>query len=272
MLDMSLFRLALPHSLLWQSLQALSGREWLILICTLLVGGLVKGVVSIGVPLVAVPLLTGILSVKQTVLLLSVPIIIGNIPQAFEGGQTWETLRHIGFLVIGTVLGIVLGVKILLSIPGHLAIGLAGLILVTACLTLLIAPKFKLPQRTATPVGLAVGFVCGLMEGISAIPGPLLATYLLATGATGKQFTKQIALVLIISIGALILTFRQSRHASEADLLLSALASLPVVLGILLGRPLRDALPPAIFRTVVLIFILFAAVQMILRSHLLPVP
>ena len=270
--DMSLSHFTLHHSLLWPTLQALSARGWLILVCTLLVGGLVKGVVSIGVPLVAVPLLTGILSVKQTVLLLSVPIIIGNVPQAFEGGQTWKTLQHIGFLVIGAVLGIALGVKILLSIPGHLAVGLAGLILVTACLALLVAPKFKLPKRTAAPVGFTIGFVCGLMEGISAIPGPLLATYLLATGATGKQFTKQIALVLIISIAALILTFRQSRHASEADLLVSALASLPVVIGIQLGRPLRDALPPAIFRAVVLIFILLAAVQMILRSHLLPAP
>jgi uncharacterized protein len=266
---MKLFHLPWAHSLLWPTLHALSGREWLILACTLFVGGLVKGVVSIGVPLVAMPLLTGILSVKQTVLLLSMPIMIGNLPQAFEGGQSWKTLQTIGFLVIGTVIGIALGVKILLSIPGHLAMGLAGLILIIACAALLIAPRFKLPKRTAAPVGLVVGFIGGLMEGISAIPGPLLATYLLATGATGKQFTKQIALVLIISIAALILTFGQSRHASDADLLISALASIPVVIGILLGRPLRDALPPGIFRALVLIFILAAAVQMVLRSHLL---
>ncbi len=265
---MPLLHLPLSHSLLWPSLHALSTREWLILACTLLVGGLVKGVVSIGVPLIAVPLLTGILSVKQTVLLLSLPIMIGNIPQAFEGGHTWKTLQHIGFLVIGTVIGITLGVKILLSIPGQLAMGLAGLILATACAALLIAPKFRLPKRTSAPVGLAVGFIGGLMEGVSAIPGPLLATYLLATGATGKQFTKQIALVLIISIAALILSFGQSRHADGADLLFSACASIPVVIGILLGRPLRDALPPAAFRIVVLLFILVAAMQMVLRSHL----
>ena len=266
---MSFLHLPLAHSLLWPSLHTLSAREWLILGCTLLVGGLVKGVVSIGVPLVAVPLLTGILSVKQTVLLLSLPIIIGNIPQALEGGQSWKTFQQISFLAIGTVIGIVLGVKILLNIPEHFAMGLAGLILVTACVALLFAPKFNLPKQTASPLGLVVGFFGGLMEGISAIPGPLLATYLLATGATGKQFTKQIAQVLILSIAALILTFGQSRHASEADLLFSALASIPVVIGILIGRPLRDALPPGIFRVVVLVFILAAAVQMVLRSHLL---
>jgi uncharacterized membrane protein YfcA len=266
---MLLSHLPLSHSLLWPTLHALSARDWLLLACALFVGGLVKGVVSIGVPLVAMPLLTGMLSVKQTVLLLSLPIMIGNVPQALEGGHSWTTLRHIGFLVIGTVVGIAVGVEILLSIPGHLAMGLAGLILITACLALLIAPKFKLPKRGAAPVGLTVGFIGGLMEGISAIPGPLLATYLLATGATGKQFTKQIALILIISIAALILTFGQSRHAGDADLLISALASIPVVAGIIVGRPLRDALPPALFRALVLIFILAAAIQMVLRSHLL---
>ena len=105
------------HSLLWPTLHALTPRGWFIVICVLIAGGILKGVVSIGVPLLAIPLLTGILSVKPAVLLLSLPIIIGNIPQALEGGQTWPTLKNIGFLVLGSVLGIALGIKILLAIP-----------------------------------------------------------------------------------------------------------------------------------------------------------
>jgi uncharacterized membrane protein YfcA len=104
------------------------------------------------------------------------------------------------------------------------------------------------------------------MEGVSAIPGPLLATYLIATGSTGKRFTKEIALVLVISISVLIFIFGQSHHANRADLIISALAAIPVVVGIFAGRPLRDAIPPKLFRAIVLIFILIAAVQMLLRS------
>jgi uncharacterized membrane protein YfcA len=257
------------HGLLWPTLRALSAREWLIVICTLLAGGLVKGIVSIGVPLIAIPLLTGILSVKQAVLLLSVPIIVGNIPQALEGGQTWSTLKNIGSLVLGAVIGIALGVKILLAIPGNTATAIAGCILVTACVLLLFASKFTLPKRTAGPVGLIAGFFSGLMEGISAIPGPLLATYLLAKGSTGKRFTKEIALVLVISLAVLVITFGQSHRANPRDLLISALASIPVVAGILLSRPLRDAIPPKGFRILVLVFIFIAALQMIHRSGIL---
>jgi uncharacterized membrane protein YfcA len=266
---MFITHITFSHSLLWPTLHALSVRGWLIVICTLLAGGILKGVVSIGVPLIAIPLLTGILSVKQAVLFLSLPIIIGNIPQALEGGKTWPALKHIGFLVVGTVLGIALGVKILLAIPTNTATGVAGLILASACILMLFAPKFTLPSRTAAPAGLVLGFVCGLMEGIAAIPGPLLATYLLATGSTGKRFTKEIALVLVISIAVLIIIFGQSRHATPADLLISALASIPVVAGIILGRPLRDALPPTVFRITVLVFIFLAAVQMIFRSGII---
>jgi hypothetical protein len=261
----------LSHSLLWPSLHVLPARGWVLVALALFLGGLVKGVVSIGVPLIAIPLLTGILSVKQAVLLISLPIIIGNIPQALEGGKTWPALKNIGALVLGAIAGIALGVKILFAIPGNLATAIAGLILIIASIFLLFTPKFSLPKRAAWPVGLIAGFFSGLMEGISAIPGPLLATYLIATGSTGKRFTKQIALVLVISITVLVAVFGQSHHASPADLLISALASLPVVAGIIAGRPLRDALPPRAFRIIVLIFIIIAAIQMILRSGLLHV-
>jgi len=75
--------------------------------------------------------------------------------------------------------------------------------------------------------------------------------------------------VLVISIAVLVAAFGQSRHASLADLFISALASIPVVTGIIASRPLRDALPPKLFRILVLVFIISAAVQMILRSGLL---
>jgi uncharacterized membrane protein YfcA len=257
---------ALSQGLLGPTLKHLPPLGWLVIIGALFLGGIVKGVVSIGVPLIAIPLLTGWLTVKQAVLLLSLPIIIGNIPQALEGGKTWTTLKNIWPLVLGTVIGIAVGVRILLAIPTRSATGIAGIILACACLFMLVSPKFKISARRKVPLGLGLGFICGLMEGVAAIPGPLLATYLLATGATGRRFTKEIAIVLVISVAMLIVVFGESRHAAPTDLLISALAAVPVVAGIILGRPLRDALSPRVFRIVVLVCIFLAAVQMVFRA------
>jgi hypothetical protein len=135
---------------------------------------------------------------------------------------------------------------------------------------LLASPRLTLSPGWVKPVGFLLGFGAALMESIASIPGPLLAMYLIASGATGKAFTKQIAIILVVSIVTLIAAFGgNGHHASASDLLISAAASIPVVAGILLVRPVRDRLPPTAFRVVVLLFVLGAAAQMVWKSGVL---
>ena len=264
-----MFDVYLSHSLLGSSLQALSLYALLGIIAALVLGGMVKGVVSIGVPLVAMPILTHFLPVKESVLLLSMPIILGNIPQAFEGGEMLTTVRRIAAPLVGTVLGNIVGVTVLISLAPHRAQAAAGGLLIFAVVLMLASPRFKLSPTWAKPVGFVLGFGAAVMESIASIPGPLLAMYLIASGATGRVFTKQIAIILVVSIITLIATFSGGRQASWVDLVISAAASIPVIAGILLVRPLRDKLPPHVFRTLVLVFVAFAAAQMIWKSGVL---
>ncbi len=83
------------NGVLGASLQTLSLYALLGIVAALLLGGMVKGVVSIGVPLVAMPILSQFMPIKEAVLLLSMPIILGNIPQALEGGDMLPTVRRI---------------------------------------------------------------------------------------------------------------------------------------------------------------------------------
>jgi len=238
-------------------------------IAALLLGGMVKGVVSIGVPLVAMPILSQFLPIKQAVFLLSMPIILGNIPQAFEGGEMLQTVRRIAAPLAGTVIGNIVGVTVLISLAPHHALAAAGTVLVLASLLLLATPKLTLSPSIARPAGFVLGFGAAVMESIASVPGPLLAMYLIASGATGKAFTKQIAIILVVSIFTLILAFGGAAHTSWADLAISAAASIPVIIGMVLVRPLRDRLPPGAFRVLVLVFVLAAALQMIWKSGVL---
>ncbi|WP_322007806.1 sulfite exporter TauE/SafE family protein [Paraburkholderia tropica] len=253
----------LPH------MQALDTWQLAGLAVALVLGGMVKGVSGIGVPLVAMPILTQFLPVKQAVLLLSMPIILGNIPQALEGGELWKTIKHIAAPLIGTVIGNVVGVSVLLRLEPHHAQAASGVALALAAGLLLASPKLTLSPGLVRPVGFALGFGAALMESIASVPGPLLAMYLIATGATGRAFTKQIAIILVVSVLTLITTFSGGAHANSADLAISTLASLPAIVGMLLIRPLRDKLHPLAFRVVVLVCVAAAAVQMIVKSGVL---
>ncbi|KVK81352.1 sulfite transporter TauE/SafE [Burkholderia cepacia] len=256
----------LTEGVLVSSLQGLGAFDLAGIAVALLLGGMAKGITGIGVPLIAMPILSQFLPIRHAVLLLSMPIILGNIPQALEGGQVLATARKIAAPIAGTVIGNIVGVAILLSLnPGH-ALAASGALLIVAATLMLAAPKLNLPPAWQKPVGFALGFGAALMESIASVPGPLLATYLISSGATGRAFTKQIAIILVVSIVTLLTTFSGAAHASAADLAISAAASLPAIAGMWLVRPLRDRMSPRSFRMVVLLFVLVAASQMIWKS------
>jgi uncharacterized protein len=265
----SMFDVNFFGGVLGSALRALDPHAQLGILAALVLGGMVKGVVSIGVPLVAMPILSQFLPIKLAVLLLSMPIVLGNIPQALEGGEMLATVRRIAAPLMGTVLGNIVGVTALLSLAPHRAQAAAGILLVLAALLLITTPRLTFAPRVAKPVGFMLGFGAAVMESIASVPGPLLAMYLIATGATGKMFTKQIAIILVVSIITLIAALSGGAHASWSDLAISAAASVPVIAGMLIVRPLRDRLPPAVFRKLVLLFVLAAAVQMIWKSGVL---
>ncbi|WP_206957645.1 sulfite exporter TauE/SafE family protein [Trinickia acidisoli] len=254
------------HGMLASTLHALHPYALAGIIAALVIGGIVKGIVSIGVPIVAMPILSQMMPVKQAVLLLSMPVILGNIPQALEGGETFATARGIAAPLVGTVLGNIIGVSILISLEPHHAQAIAGALLIFAALLLLASPRFSIAPRWVKPAGFGLGFGAALMESIASIPGPLLAIYLIATGARGKAFTKQMAIILVVSILTLLVAFKSGAHASIGDVLISAAASVPVIAGIVIARPLRDKLPPHAFRILVLLFVLAAAAQMIRKA------
>ncbi len=264
-----MYDIHLSGGVLYPCLQALDVIEVLGITVALMLGGMVKGITGIGVPLVAMPILTHFLPVKQAVLLLSMPIILGNIPQAFEGGEIMQTVKQIAAPLVGTVIGNVVGVSVLIALDPHHAQAVSGVMLIVAVALMLASPKLTLAPSLVKPVGFALGFGAALMESIASVPGPLLAMYLIASGATGRAFTKQIAIILVVSVVTLLTTFSGGARANGVDLVISAAASIPAITGMLLARPLRDNMHPLAFRVVVLACVLAAAVQMIWKSGVL---
>ncbi len=144
-----MFHFSFADGVLGASLQTLSLYALLGIIAALLLGGMVKGVVSIGVPLVAMPILSQFMPIKEAVLLLSMPIILGNIPQALEGGDMLPTVRRIAAPLIGTVVGNIVGVSVLISLAPHRAQAAAGTLLIVAALLLLSSPRLTLSPAWA---------------------------------------------------------------------------------------------------------------------------
>ena len=230
---------------------------------TLLVAGLVKGVIGVGMPVVAFPLLSMLVDVQTAVMLLSVPLVLSNIPQALEGGLVPQTLRSLAPVLVGMMPGVWIGVAVLLNVdPAAAKIAAGAGVMFVAALTLL-APKLQIKQRLAGPVGFGAGFCGGLLGGIAALSGPLVFIFLLAKGLRGRAFTKEASMVWVVSSVLLAAALASSHRFDWRDVLVATLATAPVVAGTLVGQKLRDAVPADTFKKLVVLMVLVSGAQLL---------
>jgi uncharacterized protein len=233
------------------------------LVCSLIAAGFLKGTIGIGMPVVALPLLSLFLDVKSAAMLLSMPLIFSNLPQALEGGKTGRCLMQLTPVFIGMIPGLFLGVRVLLALNADTAKIIAGLVLMGVGGMTLLAPKLQLQSRLVLPAGMAFGFFGGILGGIAAMPGPLVFIFLLAKGLRGKAFTKEASLYLVVSAGLLALLLTASRAFSWLDVSVSAAAMVPVAIGMYAGQHMRDKIAPETFKTLVLIAVIAAGADLL---------
>ena len=231
--------------------------------CSLILAGLLKGIIGVGMPVVALPLLSLFIGIKSAAMLLSMPLIFSNVPQALEGGQTGRCLMQLMPVILGTIPGLFLGVRVLLVVDTSVAKFIAGLVLMGIGGVTLLAPKLQLQSRFVLPTGITFGFFGGILGGIAAMPGPLVFIFLLAKGLRGKAFTKEASLYLVVSAGLLAILLTASRQFNWLDVLVSTAAMLPVVLGMYVGQHMRDKIAPETFKELVLIAVIAAGAELV---------
>src|SRR5712671_7909474 len=135
--------------------------------CSLVLAGLLKGIIGVGMPVVALPLLSLFIDIKSATMLLSMPLIFSNVPQALEGGKTGRCLMQLMPVFLGMIPGLFLGVRLLLALDANVAKIIAGLVLMGVGGVTLLAPKLQLQSGLVLPTGITFG-------GIAAMPGPLV--------------------------------------------------------------------------------------------------
>src|SRR5712671_586045 len=132
-------------------------------ICSLIVAGLLKGTIGVGMPVVALPLLSLFIDVKSAAMLLSMPLIFSNLPQALEGGKTGRCLVQLMPVMLGTIPGVFLGVRVLLALDADVARTIAGPVLMGVGGVTLFAPRLQIQSRLMLPAGITFGFFGGIL-------------------------------------------------------------------------------------------------------------
>lgn len=228
-------------------------------------GGIVKGMLGIGLPLVLVPLLSLGMPATRAIATVAVPVLLSNGWQAYDTGFSWASVRR--FLpLIATLL-----IATLITVPMTLAMSEATLRTAMAVAVLVAVALIALPLHLRVPPSqerwwsAAVGALSGLMGGVSSLTGPVIICYLVSLRLPRDVFVGTISVIYLA--GAIPLYGSMAAHGRITlhDVALSALALLPMALGLHWGKWLRGKLSEVLFRRVLLGFLVLVAFSLIFK-------
>lgn len=229
----------------------------------LFAGGAVKGLVGIGIPLVSLSLLSLFLPLAEAVVLLPVPIIVANVWQSIVTPHFVPAIRRFWPLVLAMFIGTVAGGHVLAVLDAASLNLLVGTLVVLFTLSSFMHPELRLPARFERGVGVAAGAVGGFMGGISALFGPPIILYLTSLRLDRETFVGVISSIYLCSAVGLLIVFGSVGVMSQAQFVESAVASVPLMLGVWAGQRYRGGIREGVFRKLLLVVVLGVGVRLI---------
>ncbi len=214
------------------------------------IAGTVKGVIGLGLPTVSLALLTVAFDLPSAMALLIVPSLVTNFWQAVVGGNFRVTLLRIWpFLLMasGTVW---IGALSLTRINLHILSALLGGLLITYSALKLAGLHFFLKKQYEIPVGILVGLVNGVLTGMTGsfvVPGVM---FLQSIKLKKDALIQAMGMLFLVSTLALAFSLQQNELLPSKLGVLSFVALIPAIVGMVLGQKIRKRLSEAIFRRV----------------------
>jgi hypothetical protein len=251
----------LTHAILGLPVAALAA-----LLAIFFLGGVIKGVTGVGLPLFLIPLSTQFLDAPAAVALLMLPMVATNITQAAEGGHTAAAIRSLLPILLPLILGALLGVHLLISVDRRLLNLILGFSFVVLAALLAVMPRVRIDARRARWAGPFVGLIAGILGGMSAMFGPPMIAYLVGLGTDPDTFVKYMAILALTASATMLLALGGAGALSPTDLAISAAAIVPIQLGMPAGRLLRGRIKPSRFRIAVLIVLAVGGLDLLRRA------
>jgi uncharacterized protein len=204
--------------------------------------------------------------VKTAVPLLIVPNLVMDGFQLHRQGPVGEAVRRLVPLLVFTIVGTIIGTKLLVMLSARAATLILGAFVLGFVVLNLVRVTPRIPggweRRLAPPVGL----VAGVMGGITNAPGTVLALYFVAIGMDKREFVRSIAFTFLVIKGVQLLTLAWyglfGWHLVLGTLGLTA-ASLA---GFALGVRVQDRLDQRAFNLAVLVFLAILGVWLVARA------
>jgi uncharacterized membrane protein YfcA len=238
---------------------------YLVIVAALAFGGICKGATGMGLPLIALPIMTLVISMPHAIVLMLFPVIATNIWQVvrFRGEMRDPRLAFLTPFVIAAAVGVGFGTWALTTLPARYLELVLGALLLGYFVLRMLRPSFAVSAPTARRVAVPVGVTAGVLQGATGISAPIGVTFIHAQrhGREAHLFAVSVMfLVLGVSHAAALGTagIIQPRWIVE-----SVIGIVPIIVAMPIGEWLSKKLSREAFDRMILIFLAGMGVKML---------
>jgi len=244
--------------------------SWLLAatVAAFLLAGVVKGVIGLGLPTVAIGLLGLLMTPAKAAAILIVPSLVTNVWQAMAGGGVVALARRMWSLLTGICIGTFIGAVWLPSGSSGEATRWLGVALAAYAALGLFKVHFSVTQRAEGWVGMIVGIATGAITvatGVFAIPG---VPYIQALKFDRDKLVQALGLSFTVSTITLAAALSHAGEMQASLLVPSGAALAAAAGGMWLGQGVRKRVSPETFRLFFFVGLLALGMHLALRGLL----
>ena len=223
----------------------------LVIFIAFIFAGIAKGAVGIGLPPIAVGLMTLAVPLEDALAIMTIPTLVTNIWQAAYGRGLLRLFRRFWTLALTATVTLILVAASLDKLGSAQASAWLGVMLAVYSTIVLLAWRPRVSRRAERWMNPLMGIASGGVAGFTGIAAVPFLPYMQSLDIDKDELVQALGILFIFLIGAL--TFA----------LFGGIAAIvPTSIGVWLGQKSRNALSPEMFRRVFLIGLLALGLHM----------
>jgi uncharacterized membrane protein YfcA len=212
-----------------------------------LLAGVVKGVLGMGLPTVAMALLGLVMAPAQAAALLVIPSLATNLWQLAAGPGMRATVKRFASMMLTIALGTFLGIAMLAGATSAATAAL-GAVLALYGVSGLISLRFRVPPRHEPWLSPVIGFLTGILTGATGVFVIPAVPYFASLELEKEELLQTLGLAFTVSTLSLAAGLMYAGHFNAGAGTASLLALAPAAAGMFLGQLIRSRLSPEAFR------------------------
>jgi len=238
----------------------------IVIILAVMAGGLVKGTIGFGMPMVALPLIAFAVPITTAMILLCAPIFLTNFFFFFfkQGISSYRFLPMFLFLVVG----LIIGARLILEIDINTITQIIAILIIFAAIINCFGFKInnninKKQERIITSF---IGFGSGILGGLSTVYGPPMLAYLVAVDLPKEKFVRTVSTMYFIGSFPLYGSLIYYGFATKQDLIMSLLLIIPALIAQQIGTRIRDKINQKQFRNCILVTLVILGIMLFIKT------